>query len=326
MDQNQNQNQSPSPLNPNKRMLANGKVSIARNNLLLVIVFTVINIILTACNSGSYFLFSAFIPYFCAYIGAVIYHYPEKMATEIGTEITPEIATVCLVIGIVIAVLLLVSYLLCWIFSKRHYGWMIAALVLFSLDSIWLLINFDLYYIMDILFHTYVIYYLIMGVQNGIRVKKAEAEGDTGYIDTAAPELRFNPDGTLATPPVEAVETFETFEVPAAESETEVPAPEQDLPEDSPILRSAYETGGEKVKVFIETVWSGHTLLYRRVDKETEELVVDGQVYAEMPRPRTKTASMSATVAGMHIEAGVSNGDSILLVNGKIVASIVRRM
>lgn len=317
------QNQNPSPFHPNKRMLANGKVSIARNNLLLVIVFTVINIILAACNSGTYFLFSAFIPYFCAYIGAVIYHYPEEMATEIGTEIPLEIATVCLVIGIVLAVLLLVPYLLCWIFSKRHYGWMIAALVLFSLDSIWLLINFDLYYIMDILFHAYVIYYLIMGVQNGIRVKKAEAEGDAGDIDTAAPELRFNPDGTLAAPPVEIVETSETSDIPATES---VPAPEQDLPEDSPILRTAYETGGEKVKVFIETVWSGHTLLYRRVGKETEELVVDGQVYAEMPRPRAKTASMSATVAGMHIEAGVSNGDSVLLINGKIIASIVRRM
>lgn len=324
MDQNQNRN--PSPFHPNKRMLANGKLSIARNNLLLVIVFTVINIILAACYSGSYFLFSAFIPYFCAHIGAVIYHYPEEMATEIGTEIPPEIATVCLVIGIVIAVLLLVPYLLCWIFSKRHYGWMIAALVLFSLDSIWLLINFDLYYIMDILFHAYVIYYLIMGVQNGIRVKKAEAEGDAGDIDTAAPELRFNPDGTLAAPPVETVEASETSGIPATESETEAPAPAQDLPEDSPILRTAYETGGEKVKVFIETVWSGHTLLYRRVGKETEELVVDGRVYAEMPRPRTKTASMSATVAGIHIEAGVSNGDSILLVNGKIIASIVRRM
>lgn len=320
------QNQNPSPFHPNKRMLATGKVSIARNNLLLVIVFTVINIILAACNSGSYFLFSAFIPYFCAYIGAVIYHYPEEMATEIGTEIPPEIATVCLVIGIVIAVLLLVPYLLCWIFSKRHYGWMIAALVLFSLDSIWLLINFDLYYIMDILFHAYVIYYLIMGVQNGIRVKKAEAEGDAGGIDTAAPELRFNPDGTLATPPVETVEASETSDIPATASETEAPAPEQDLPEASPILRTAYETEGEKVKVFIETAWSGHTLLYRRVGKETEELVVDGQVYAEMPRPRTKTASMSATVAGMHIEAGVSNGDSLLLVNGKLIASIVRRM
>lgn len=318
MDQNQDQNLS--PFHPNQKMLAGGKVSIARNNLLLVIVFTVINIILAACNSGSYFLFSAFIPYFSAYIGAAIYHYPEEMATEIGTEITPEIATACLVIGIVIAVLLLVPYLLCWIFSKRHYGWMIAALVLFSLDSIWLLINFDLYYIMDILFHAYVIYYLIMGVQNGIRVKKAEAEGNLGGMGTTAPELRFNPDGSLATPPIEVAEPS------PAESETEAPAPEPNIPQDSPILRTAYETGGAKVKVFIETAWSGHTLLYRRVGKDTEELVVDGQVYAEMPRPRVKSASMSATVSGMHIEAGITNGSNLMIVDGRIIASTVRWM
>lgn len=313
-------NQNPSPFHPNQKMLADGKVSIARNNLLLVIIFTVINIILAACNSGSYFLFSAFIPYFSAYIGAAIYHYPEEMATEIGTEITPEIATVCLVIGIVIAVLLLVPYLLCWIFSKRHYGWMIAALALFSLDSIWLLINFNVYYIMDILFHAYVIYYLIMGVRNGIRVKKAEVEGGLGGMGTTAPELRFNPDGSLATPPVDAAESSDTV------SETEIPAPEPDIPQDSPILRTACETGDAKVKVFIETAWSGHTLLYRRVGKDTEELVVDGQVYAEMPRPRVKSASMSATVAGMHIEAGFTNASNLMIVDGRIIASAVRWM
>lgn len=86
----------------------------ARVNLLLVVILTAINIIMYASGSDNMFLFSATIPYSIAEAG---------MLTE-----TVQIS----VIGIVFALL----YLVCWGMSKRHYGWMIAALVIFSIDTV----------------------------------------------------------------------------------------------------------------------------------------------------------------------------------------------
>ena len=44
----------------------------ARHNLLLVVVFTLINIVLLLVQSNTYFLFSATIPYFLADLGMVL--------------------------------------------------------------------------------------------------------------------------------------------------------------------------------------------------------------------------------------------------------------
>lgn len=301
-------NRAPSPFGQSPQTVAMGKYNIARSNLLFAVIVTLVNIVLIACNSGIYFLFSVYIPYFTALIGAMFHYYPDEVADLIGTEITPDAATVFFVVCLVVAVLLLVPYLLCWIFSKRHHGWMIAALVLFSLDSLWLIVNFDISLIMDILFHAYVLYFLISGVRNGIQVKKASA-GMDGYA-SSVPPIQFTPDGT----PVALDEA-------PAEGETARTAVE-----DSPVLRTASEAAGQKVKVYAETTRDGHKITYRRVGKDTEELVVDGQVYAEMSRPRTKIASMSATVAGMYVEAGVCQGNNMIVVDGIVVASTVRWM
>ena len=69
---------------------------------------------------------------------------------------------------------------------------------------------------------------------------------------------------------------------------------------------------------------TGTKTQYRRVGK-IEELVVDGQVYAEMPRARVNGAHMTATVAGMQLEAGgAMGGSNIVTVNGEVVATTIR--
>lgn len=130
----------------------------ARVNLLLVVILTAINIIMYASGSDNMFLFSATIPYSIAEAG---------MLTE-----TVQIS----VIGIVFALL----YLVCWGMSKRHYGWMIAALVIFSIDTVaWagicILVG-DISGIFDFLIHVLVLYYLIVGVINGHRLKQLSSE------------------------------------------------------------------------------------------------------------------------------------------------------
>ncbi len=130
----------------------------ARANLLLAIIFTLVNIVLFFAQTGNYFLFSATIPY----------------ALVINSLVLGGVAVVA-------ALLILVVYLLCYLFSKKSYGWMIAALVLFSLDTLALLyfaFSGDSFadYILDIVFHAYVLFFLILGVRYGRKYPAAEQE------------------------------------------------------------------------------------------------------------------------------------------------------
>ena len=82
-----------------------------------------------------------------------------------------------------LALISIVPYLLCYIFSKKKVGWMIAALVMFSLDT---LLNLaDLLLAPSVLtgvtlaFHVYVLVSLAMGVKYGLDMKKEQAEGAT---------------------------------------------------------------------------------------------------------------------------------------------------
>lgn len=84
---------------------------------------------------------------------------------------------------IMLAIVTLGIYLVCWLLSKKHNAWMVTALVLFSIDSIIMLIfyfgfssKFDIYSIVDIAFHAYVLYYLFMGTSAGIKIKKLPPE------------------------------------------------------------------------------------------------------------------------------------------------------
>lgn len=146
----------------NQREEVQKKYSNARSNLLLMIGLTLVNIILLLVGSDTMMLFSATVPYFVAAIG-------------VGTEITE-----LLIIFVAIAIAILIIYLLCWIFSKKHYGWMIVALVLFIIDSICmcgLYISIqDFSGILDVLIHIWVLYYLIIGVKSGAQLKKMPEE------------------------------------------------------------------------------------------------------------------------------------------------------
>ena len=176
-----------SPFKPSKSAIAANKYGIARSNLLLVILFTLINSVISFAHGNFYFLFSASIPYYVASFSAAWAYSPEDIGLEPAAN-----PTAILVIGAVIAAVLLVPYLLCWIFSKKHYGWMIAALVLFSLDSVWLLLNFHISLILDILFHAYVLYYLIMGVRYGLLSRQA-AEAEAAEASLPNGTLTLNP-------------------------------------------------------------------------------------------------------------------------------------
>ena len=162
-----------------QREILVNKYQSARHNILLVVAFTLINIILLVTNSNSYFLFSASIPYFIVDLGMLLCgKYPQEYyvgeLAGIGT-----LNDTFFVVTLVVAAVILLLYLLSWIFCKKpRVGWMIFALVFFVIDTIGMLylmgISTDA--ILDIVFHGWVIVSLISGVTAYFKLKKLPEE------------------------------------------------------------------------------------------------------------------------------------------------------
>ena len=162
----------------------------ARANLLLVVLFTAVNLVLSLVNADMYFLFSATVPQFILALG---YAFESSVAL-----------TVCAVLAFLGAGV----YLLCWALSKKHRGWMIVALVLFSLDTLAALgmLLADTSMIIDVAIHGWVLFYLITGTSALVKMKKN-------------PELAVEP----AEMPAAAEMPAPVYQVPA-EAAAEVPA------------------------------------------------------------------------------------------------------
>lgn len=142
------------------------KVAGARSSLLMVMIFTVVNLVMLLLESGSYFLFSASVPYYLTAFGM-------GMDYAAGYGGVGPFATV----GLVISAVVLVWYLLCWLLSKKRPGWLVVALVSFVLDTLALL-GFSMAFemmvdnIMDFVFHVWVVVELIQAVSANGKLKK----------------------------------------------------------------------------------------------------------------------------------------------------------
>lgn len=138
----------------------------SRNNLLLVIAFTTVNVFLLLLNTDLSFLFSATFPIFFVGIGQVF------------TEQTGSNAF--LLIGTVIAFISIALYAVCYFLSKKRKVFILVALVLFVLDTLlllWLsLLEFEVSSLIDIAFHVWILYYLIIGVAAWSGLKKLPPE------------------------------------------------------------------------------------------------------------------------------------------------------
>ena len=204
-----------------ERQNLQNKYNICRANLLLVVIFSVVNMVLPAVGSQSYFLFSAFVPFFLAYVGAdATGMFPDEFyATYYAPgEFEPADISV-LIVMLAIALVIVALYFLCWIMSKKHgIGWIITALVLFGLDTVmmFLIQGFAVDSIIDILFHAWVIYYLIVGIVSYLKLKNLpeedpiaaewEVQPATETAETAPIETEIDPETTESAPVEEAAD------------------------------------------------------------------------------------------------------------------------
>lgn len=127
----------------------------ARVNLLLVVVLTAVNLALLSLGSDTQFLFSASFP-------SIAYMVGDSLSAAVGGA-TFRLGGLMLGAGVD------ALFLLCWLGSGRRRGFLIAALVLFVLDSLaflalYALAGFSLSGLLDAAFHVWVLVSLILGV------------------------------------------------------------------------------------------------------------------------------------------------------------------
>ena len=126
------------PVDKNSREYLLRQVANGRYSLLLIVILTVVNLIMTILDTNTYFLFSASVPYYLVFVGMGIENGFVDGAWNVKGTLTYT--------GLVIALVIVAVYLLCWLLSKKRAGWLTVALVLFIVDTVALVvITFALY-------------------------------------------------------------------------------------------------------------------------------------------------------------------------------------
>lgn len=155
------------------------KYKLCRGNLIAMVAFTVVNVAFCIFGVDLYFLFSAYIPLFCVDLGNLLTgRYPAETYTGDfeGMNIFND---TFFYVTVVIALALITVYFLCWLLSKKHkVAWLIVALSLFAADTAGMVFLGGLSWdnIIDILFHIWVLYYLIIGVVAHFKLRKLDEQ------------------------------------------------------------------------------------------------------------------------------------------------------
>ena len=269
------------------------KYNAARSNILLMVIFSAINLLMLATGAGTYFLFSASVPYIITDIGMFFCGmYPKEMYEEFEGMYFLDKSLFFILLAI--SALILVIYFLCWLFSKNgKVRWIKTALVLFSIDTLIMFAYYgiDLTMIIDIIFHIWLIVILVMGINAHKKVMEMPKEEDV----------------------IEA----EYRELPNDGEETE-----ENVINDSTPLRLA--DTDVKARILLETDYFNHTITYRRV-KKTNELVIDGKVYDEYTALVEMPHILTAIIDGHAIAVGIDNTSrSFINVDGQTVKTKLR--
>ena len=158
----------------NSREYQLDRMARGRGTLLLIIIFTVVNLAFVLMDLGTYFLFSVSVPYYLvSYCMGLDNFFVDGPWDTIGSN-----TQMALVIGAVI----LIIYLLCWLLAKKHSGWMVAATVLFVVDSLALVwISFALLVrpmnnIVDFLMHIWALVQMIQACVAGGKLRRMDRE------------------------------------------------------------------------------------------------------------------------------------------------------
>lgn len=155
-----------------------------RMTLLLILLFTVINLVLLVLDQGTQFLFSASVPYYLTLVG-------KGLDNGFAEEAWPVNGTFT-VTALAISIGILGVYLLCWLLAGKRTGWLTAALVLFAVDTAalialsWLLLEDPMANIIDLVIHALAIWELWQAVRANRKLAELPEEplaAEEGRLD-----------------------------------------------------------------------------------------------------------------------------------------------
>ena len=157
----------------------------ARSNLFLVVILSAVNVVLALMNADLTFLFAAIIPSLFIEMGRLF-------SEELGNQIW-------FYIGVALAFMGVAIYGLCYTLSKKYKALILVALILFSIDSLFLLwmvsSEFDISSIIGIVFHIWVIMCLASGVKAWAALKRISFIELTGKNNLEQTEQTEQTDG-----------------------------------------------------------------------------------------------------------------------------------
>ena len=247
----------------------------ARRSLLGMILGTVFNIAYVAGGIDVYWIFCDHLPYCCAVSGYAFYEQSGRV--------------LYLLIGCAVGMLILFPLLLCWKFSKKHRGWMIAALVLFSLDTLLIVVDVirdqNISYLLGIVIHLWVITAMVRAICAG---EEAVAEMET---TSKAQKKSFRDNSVIGLSDTSAL----------------------GMPQEE-----------RKYRVIVETMYGSRTVQVRRSYGLTE-LVIDGRLYGKREGVAEMPYRLTARVDGHEIATALQpNNVQTIEVDGRIVAKKFR--
>lgn len=321
-----------------KQELYRSHYNSARANLLIAVVFTLINCVLIFVGGSTYFLFSCSFPYAMAFEGAYWTWRglsPEEYA-EYGLTQANMLPDAFLYVMLAIAAVAVGLYVLCWFLSKKRVGWMIAAASLFVVDTMFLILYYGVHidFLLDYLFHAWVLFILIRGIISFYRAKQLEKEealiGEESFVPFGTaqgvePEAQAAEQGTAEQDSAEQ----ETAEQETAEQEAGQEADAKDLPEqasekkDSPVLHMADYSVKNRTLLTMQV--DDLDICYRRVGK-VNELVVNSMVYDLLDTGHVESPhELSAVVKGREIAVGTDASSQMYIrVDGEILRRKLR--
>ena len=265
----------------------------ARVNILIVVALTLVNLLFLVLESGTYFLFSAFVPYIIALLAMFLCGKFPTEDYEFLVEDFEPFDTSVLTIALIIAIALTSVYLLLWLLSKKGKPLpLLFALIFFIIDTLMLLIIQDMSpaTIVDLAMHIWVIAILYLGTDAAFKLKKMPQDEN----ERADESEEIISDKTPSDNTQTDTETFKDADF------------------------------NVKYRTFIEDTALGHTILYRRV-KNVNELVIDGKVYSRYVAYVEFAHTLEGEIEGHKIEVGFDGKfHSFLKIDGKTVARKIR--
>lgn len=135
--------------------------------LFVIGAFSVLNILMYMLESDSYFLFTAYFPYVCGIMGA------DFLMGWYGAPIDKGMGTFLLSI----AAFIIILYFVLWFFARKKVGWLVAGLVLFSLDTLYMVYEMAIsgdpaWFVMDCIIHAVAIAELSVGIHAAVKYGK----------------------------------------------------------------------------------------------------------------------------------------------------------